>query len=80
MEKQGLVKKVKDLKQKNRVRILLTEKGIKASHQAIKREKISRIVSCLTEEERRQLRLCCRKLYSKALEELGMQPEKNWPL
>ena len=80
MEKQGLVKRVKDLKQKNRVRIVLTEKGIKASHHAIKREKISRIVSCLTKEERRQLRLCCRKLYNKALEELGMQPEKNWPL
>jgi DNA-binding MarR family transcriptional regulator len=80
MEKQGLVKRVKDLKERNRVRILLTEKGIKASHQASKRENIKRIMSCLTKEERHQLRLCCQKLYDKALEELRMQPNKNWPL
>jgi DNA-binding MarR family transcriptional regulator len=80
MEKQGLVKRVKDLKQKNRIRITLTEKGIIASHQASKRENIERIMSCLTKEERHQLRSCCQKLYYKALEELGMQPDKNWPL
>jgi len=80
MEKQGLVKRVKDLKQKNRVRILLTEKGIKAGHQANKRESIIRIMSCLTEEERRKLVLCCWKLSYRALEELGVQPDKDWPL
>ena len=80
MEKQGLVKRVKDLKQKNRVRILLTEKGTRASYQASKRESITRIVSCLTKEECRQLELCCQKLYNKGLEELGMQPNKNCPL
>ena len=80
MEKQGLVTRVKDLKEKNRVRILLTEKGINASHQASKRENITRIMSCLTKEERHQLRSCCQKLYDKALEELGMQPDQNWPL
>ena len=77
MEKLGLVKRVKDLKEKNRVWIVLTEKGTKASRQASKREKIKRIVSCLTKEERRRLRLCCRKLYRKALEEPGMLVDKN---
>ena len=80
MEKQGLVKRIKDLKQRNRVRILLTEKGTKTSHQADRRESILRIMSCLTEEECHQLTLCCRKLSFKALEELGIQPDKDWPL
>ncbi len=80
MEKKKLVTRTKDFKEESRVNFTLTEKGIRASRQASKREKITRIMSCLSNEERRQLRSCCKKIYAKALEELGMRTDDNWPL
>lgn len=80
MEKEGLLERRKDMKKKNWVRIQLTEKGIKVQQQAIKRESIKKIMSCLTEEERRCLRSCCQKIRNKALEEMGTKFEADWPL
>jgi DNA-binding MarR family transcriptional regulator len=70
METEGLIKKVKDLEQKNRIRISLTPKGRRANRQAAKRDSIHEIMSCLSEEERRRLRSPLEKLCRKALEEL----------
>ncbi|MFQ5996469.1 MAG: MarR family winged helix-turn-helix transcriptional regulator [Dehalococcoidales bacterium] len=67
----GLVRKTKDLARKNRVRVLLTDKGRKAYKQSTKRESVHRVMSCLSEEERQQLRAPLGKLCQKALEELG---------
>ena len=50
MEKQGLVRKVKDLDRKNLVRVVITEKGQQAYQQSTKRESIHRIMSSLSEE------------------------------
>jgi len=72
MEKEGLVERFKDLDRKNMIRIAMTEKGKKAYQQTIKRDSIHKVMSCLSPEERRQLRANLEKLWNKALEELGL--------
>ena len=73
MEKQGLVKKVKDLDRKNMVRVYMTDKGQKVYDKAAKRESICEIISCLSDEERRQLISSLKKLRNKALKQLGLE-------
>ncbi|MFC2060835.1 MarR family winged helix-turn-helix transcriptional regulator [Chloroflexota bacterium] len=70
MEKEGLIKKVKDLERKNQVRVVLTENGRKAYNQSRKRESISRIFSTLSEEDRQQLIKCLQMLRNNAVQEL----------
>lgn len=72
MEKEGLVERTKDLDRKNLIRISMTEKGKKAYQKTIKRDSIHNVMSCLSPEEHRQLRTNLEKLWSKALEELGL--------
>lgn len=72
MEKQGLVKRVRDLRRKNQLRVMLTEKGLEVYNQSIKRESIHKIISVLSEEERQQLKSCLQKILVKALKELGL--------
>ena len=72
MEKQGLVRKTKDLHKKNLVRITVTEKGRQAYYQASKRELTHKIMSILSEEEHQQLRVGLERLRDKAIEELGV--------
>jgi DNA-binding MarR family transcriptional regulator len=67
MEKQGLVRRVKDLSRKNMVRVELTEKGHEACNRSAKRESMYKILSSLSDEERQQLCLYLRKLRDKAL-------------
>lgn len=68
MEKVGLVKKVKDMDRKNLVRVALTDKGRQDYNQSTKRESIHLVMSCLSKEESRQLRLYLEKLQDRALE------------
>ena len=75
IEKQGLVRKSKDLDRKNLVRVALTEKGRKAYNQSTKRESIHKIMSSLSEGELKQLRSYLQILRHRALEELGRKPE-----
>lgn len=80
MEKQGLVKKVRDLERKNQVRVVLTEKGRETySHQSTNPEPIGRIMSSLSDEERRQLRSYLLKLRDSTMKELGMEQEIPFP-
>ena len=79
MEKQGLVKKVKDLDRKNLVRITLTEEGHQAYRESIKRESIHRIMSSLSEEERQQLKSSLLKLRDTALEEPQIESKPPYP-
>jgi len=67
MEKDGLLRKVKDLDKKGRVKIVLTEKGQQTYHESLKRDSIREIMSCLSEEERHQLQSALRKIRNKAL-------------
>jgi len=71
MEKEWLIKKVKDLERKNQVRVVITESGEKALRKSTRRESIHRIMSCLSPEEREQVKSSLEKLYIRSLEELG---------
>ena len=78
MEKQGLIKRVKDLDKKNQVRVAVTEKGRQTYDKSIKRESIRRIMSSLPEEEHQQLKSYLQVLKDKALEELAMIRLEPW--
>jgi len=71
MEKQGLVKKVKDLNRKNLVRVVLTDKGREAYHLSSQRKSIRKIMSSLSPEDRKQLRSLLHTLREEALKYLG---------
>ena len=79
MEKEGLVRKVKDLDRKNMVRVTLTEKGQQVYRQSNKRGSIRKIMSCLSEEEHQQLTSCLERLRNKALKELSVNPKPPFP-
>lgn len=69
MEKEGLVKKIRNAVKKNKVKVVLTEKGQDARSQATKLESIHKIMSALSKEERQQLEVSLEKLWYKAREE-----------
>lgn len=71
MEKQGLVKRVKDLDRKNQVRVVITEKGRQAYSQSIRRKSIQRIMSSLSEEDRQRLKSYLQILKDEAIKELA---------
>ena len=79
MERDGLIRRVKDLHRKNLIRVKLTEKGREALHNARKMESIHKIMSALSEEEHQQLRNILIKLWDKALEELGIHNRPIFP-
>ena len=79
MEKEGLVRKVKDLDKKNMVRVTLTEKGEQAYYRSLERDSVNRVISSLSEEECQQLRPILRKLRAGALTELGMDQRPLLP-
>ncbi|MDR9459901.1 MAG: MarR family transcriptional regulator [Dehalococcoidia bacterium] len=74
MEKQGLVKRTKNLDRKNQVRITLTEKGEKAFQQQSEMRGIGRILSVLTPEECNKLGASLKKLRDEAIKELDTRP------
>lgn len=69
MEKKGLVKIIKHDDSHYYERIKLTKKGLDACVNVKKRESIHKIMSCLTDEERDQLKSILIKIKAKALEE-----------
>lgn len=73
MEKQGLVRKTKDLDRKNVVRVSLTATGRQVYREAAKRESIREIMSCLSDTECRQLISCLKKIRNAALKKLGLE-------
>jgi DNA-binding MarR family transcriptional regulator len=75
MENKGLIRKKRDKKRENVVRISITEKGRQFCRQAVQPEFIHDIMFSLSEEQRKQLRACLRILYEKALQELGLKGE-----
>ena len=79
MEKDGLVRKVKDLGRKNLVRVALTEKGQQVYHQSTKIKSIRKVISSLSEEERRQLGSCLETLRNEAFKELGVERKPPFP-
>ena len=70
MEKDGLVSKTKDLDRKNLVRVTITEKGREAYDHSTKWNSVRRLMSSLSEGERRQLRSYLERVRDRALKEL----------
>lgn len=79
MEKQGLVRRVKDLGKKNQVRATLTEKGREVYGNCTKRESMHRIMPSLSEEQRQQLIVCLENLRDATLKYLGEEQELPFP-
>jgi DNA-binding MarR family transcriptional regulator len=67
MEKKGWIKRIKDVAENHRIRIVLTEKGKEACYQATRPDFIHEIMSALTLEQRQQLQSLVEVLRGKAL-------------
>ena len=79
MEKEGLVKKTRDLEKKNMVRVSLTKKGLQAYRRSLELKSIRRILSGLSDEQRQQLASCLEILLKRSLKELGLKRELPFP-
>ncbi len=79
MEREGLIRKVRDLGRRDQLRVVLTEKGSEICHQLLKIESIRRMMSSLSTEERQLLRSCLLKLRESAIKELGPRYELPFP-
>ena len=67
MEREKLIKGTKNRNNKKRVSYKLTQKGLKAFNHSQERESIREIISCLSIEEREQLKSSLKKLRDTAL-------------
>jgi MarR family transcriptional regulator, organic hydroperoxide resistance regulator len=75
LEKKGLVTKTPDAKRKNIMRISVTEKGNKISHEVIQIGFVRKMMSKLSKEQRIQLKTCLSILLNAALLEMGKEDE-----
>ena len=75
LERNGFVRKTKDLKKKNMIRVELTEKGLDSYEKASKRVSIHNIINTMSQEEQKALARLLEKLQKKALEELRLKYE-----
>jgi DNA-binding MarR family transcriptional regulator len=62
------------------VSVMFTDKGLRAYELSTRRESIHKVMSDLSEQERRQLRSILGKLLEKALGEIGKPAEGQYRL
>ena len=79
MEKQGLVRRVKDLERKNMIRVTITEKGEEACRQSRDMKVIRTILSGLSPEQRDNLKPYLETLRKRALGKLGVSHQLPFP-
>ncbi|MCX5997458.1 MAG: MarR family transcriptional regulator [Chloroflexi bacterium] len=80
MEKQGLLKRTKNMERKNLIRITLTTKGESTLKQAMKKDGAKHVLSKLSEEQRRQLKQSLLALKEAGMKELHLSPKAlPWP-
>jgi DNA-binding MarR family transcriptional regulator len=79
MEKQGLVKKVKDLDRKNQVRIEITEKGLDQYQRSFIPKNIPEVISVLSDDEKKQFIASLLKLRKAAIARVGTKYEVPLP-
>jgi len=79
MEKQGLIKKVKDLDRKNQVRIEITQKGRDQYERSFIPNSIPEAMSVLNNEDRKALVAALKKLRKSAVKKLGVKYEVPLP-
>lgn len=79
MENQGLVRRVRDLDNKNHVRVELTDKGHSVYLDCCRRESIHGVMSSLSREQCRQLAECLDILRDASMQYLGEEKELPFP-
>ncbi len=77
MEKKGLIKKNPDLKNKNRIRLTITEKGEEFYQFSTRRGPVHRIMESLDEKERPVFVHCLEKIATAAGKELGLNENSS---
>ena len=70
MEKDGLVRRYRDMHRRNTVRVAMTEKGRNAYQASLERATFHRVMSVLSREEREHLRNAMTRLWLRALQEV----------
>jgi len=70
MVKQGLVKKTKDLQRRNMVHVALTDEGRDVYKKTTKRDSVHRVMSALSEAEKKTLKPLLEKLRNAAMDEV----------
>ena len=79
MEKQGLVRRTKNLERRNMIRVTITEKGEKAYRRSRDMKVIRTILSGLSPEQRKNLKPYLETLRKRALKELGGKHQLPFP-
>lgn len=79
MEKDGLVRRVKDLERKNYVRVELTEKGQAAFQKGSRQLSTRSIMSVLTDAEQQVMWALLAKLRARAIKRLGLRNPLLFP-
>ena len=79
MEKQGLIRKVRDMKRKNQIRVVITDKGEGLWQRSSEMKVVHSIMSSLSPKQRDALRPYLETLRSKALKELGVKQPLPFP-
>jgi DNA-binding MarR family transcriptional regulator len=79
MEKDGLIKKTKNLHKKNLVRVTITPKGRQAYNISLNRKTINQVLSILTKQERKELYGYLEKLRNKSLKVAGITHKPPFP-
>ena len=78
MENDGLVEKIRDLDRKNRVRVVLTQKGLETYEKSRAGTVFPNVVAAITKPEREHLKTCLRLLRAESLKFLGkLHPGKS---
>lgn len=70
MEKDGLIRRYRDMHKKNTVRVAMTQKGRWAYEKSLERETFHEVMSVLSDEERKHLRTAMAKLWLRSLQEV----------
>lgn len=73
------MRKVKDLERKNLIRVVITEKGEEAYHRSREMKAIHKILSCLSQKKRDNLRAYLEMLRDKALVQLRVDYPLPFP-
>jgi len=72
MEKQGLVKRTRDLKRKNIIRVQITDKGERVLNESTINVEIDKIISALSPQDQESLKQILEKLWAKSMQTLSM--------
>ncbi len=79
MEKDGLIRKAKDLDRRNSVRVEVTDAGYQMYLQSARRRSTKRIISVLTTEEQEKLWSLLARLRDGALQQLRTKDARLYP-